>query len=160
MDVTESELTTALQEAFTCYLAFLSQTQKLRESKLPRSGKAVESTADVSTQKYFQSRVAGIEACLQYTGKIARRVRNWVNYPPEEFNDEGTAVETEVVNFETLEDGHEVPYLDLFSGCWIQPLTIFSAGPSNSTGDDELKQSKVQPCTQVSVQNYCRGRLD
>ena len=153
MDVTESELTTALQEAFTCYLAFLSQTQKLRESKLPRSGKAAETTADVSTQNYFQSRVAGIEACLQYTGKIARRVRNWVNNPPEEYNDEGTTVETEVLNFETFEDGHDVPYLDIFSGCWIQPITPFSAGPSNTNGEAEPKQSNVQPRFQVSNYN-------
>jgi hypothetical protein len=152
MDVTESQLTFALQEAFTCYIAFLSHTQKLRESTLPRQGKGVETTADVSTQQYYQSRVAGIEACLRYTGKIARRVRNWVNYPPEQENDEGITVEAEVVSFEDfLPDGQEMPYLDFFSGCLVQPITPFSAGPSNSNDEATAKEiDGERPCLVIN----------
>jgi hypothetical protein len=145
MDVTEPQLTIALQEAFTCYLAFLSHAQNLRESSLPRQGKGVETTADVSTQQYYQSRVAGIEACLRYTGKIARRVRNWVSYPPEQENDEGITVETEVVSFEPFPNGQELPYLDFFSGCFVQPVTPFSAGPSNSNNEAPGREINCQP---------------
>jgi hypothetical protein len=150
MDVTEPQLTIALQEAFTCYLAFLSHTQKLRESSLPRQGKGIETTADVSTQQYYQSRVAGIETCLRYTGKIARRVRNWVNYPAEQDNDEGITAEAEVVSFEPfLPDGQELPYLDFFSGCLVQPITPFSAGPSNSNDEATAKDIDGEPHYQV-----------
>jgi hypothetical protein len=156
MDVTESQLTIALQEAFTCYLAFLSHTQKLRESSLPRQGKGIETTADVSTQQFYQSRIAGIETCLHYTGKIARRVRNWVNYPPEQGieqgNDEGVTVETEVVSLETfLPDGQETPYLDFFSWCLVQPITPFSAGPSNSNDEATAKEANGQGDCQVLI---------
>ena len=152
MDVTEAQLTIALQEAFRCYLAFLSYDQKLRESRLPRQGKGVETTADISTQQYYQSRVAGIEACLHYTGKIARRVRNWVNYPPEQGYDEGVTVETEVVSLEAfLPDGQETPYLDFFSGCLVQPVTPFSAGPSNNDGEATAKEIDGQGNCQVLV---------
>lgn len=75
MEITESQLSTVLQEALTCFLAFLSHTQKLRESTLPNQGKGIESTADVSTQRLHESRVAATETCLQYTTKIAKKCR-------------------------------------------------------------------------------------
>lgn len=156
MDVTESQLTTALQEAFACYLAFLSYNQKLRESKLPRQGKGVETTADLSTSQYYDSRVAGIEACLQYTGKIARRVRNWVNYPPEEAYDEGITVEPVGENFEALPDEEDALYLDFFSGCLVHPITPFSAGPSNSNDEATAKESDGQAHCQVRDVSFPR----
>lgn len=149
MDVTESQLTTALHEAFQCYLAFLSHTQRLRESKLPRQGKGAETIADLSTQQYYQSRIAGIEACLLYTGKIARRVERWVSNPPEEDYDEGFAVEPDVENFEALPDGHDAPYLDFFSGCLVHPITPFSPGPSNSSDEATAEETYCQPPPQV-----------
>ncbi|KAE9374597.1 hypothetical protein N431DRAFT_438036 [Stipitochalara longipes BDJ] len=149
MDVTESQLTIALHEAFQCYLAFLTHAQKLRESKLPRQGKGIETTADLSTQQYYQFRIAGIEACLPYTGKIARRVEKWVNDPPEEDYNEGFAVEPDVETFEALPDGQESPYLDFFSGCLVHPLTPFSAGPSNSTEEANAKEVHCQPLGQL-----------
>jgi hypothetical protein len=151
MDITESQLTIALQEAFTCYLAFLSHNQKLREAKLPRQGKGVETTADLSTDQYYDSHVAGIEACLQYTGKIARRVRNWMNYPPEEAYDESITVQPEGENYEALPDEHDTPYLDFFSGCLVHPITPFSAGPSNSS--DEAPADKIDGQVQFKVRN-------
>ena len=157
MDVTESQLTIALHEAFQCYLSFLTHAQKLRESKLPRQGKGIETTADLSTQQYYQFRIAGIEACLPYTGKLARRVERWVNEPPEEDYDEGFAVEPDVETFEALPEGHESPYLDFFSGCLVNPLTPFSAGPSKSTGNsDEASAEEVycQPPGQVRDRSF------
>jgi hypothetical protein len=154
MDVTESQLTIALQEAFTCYLAFLSHNQKLRESKLPRQGKGVETTADLSTDQYYKSRVAGIEACLHFTGKIARRVEKWVNYPPEEDYDEEITAETEVHNFEALPEGHDSPYLDFFSGCLVHPITPFSAGPSSSSDAAAAKVIDGQVHCQVRDNSF------
>ncbi|PMD28220.1 hypothetical protein NA56DRAFT_5119 [Hyaloscypha hepaticicola] len=141
MDVNEAQLTIALREAFRCYLAFLSHDQKRRESSLPRQGKGVETTADISTQQYYQSRITAIEASLQYIGKIARRVERWVYEPPEEYYDEEITGETEGENFEALPDGQDSPYLDFFSGCLVHPTTPFSAGPSNSS--DEAAAKKI-----------------
>jgi hypothetical protein len=142
MDVTDSDLTTALQEAFTCYLAYLSHTQKARESALPRQGKGVETAADLSTQQYFQTRVAATELCLQYTEKIARRVWRWTADPHEDVTMEGLSgeaiptVEHSALDFKlALPDNLEDPFLDVFSGNWIKPITPFSAGPSGSTNE-------------------------
>jgi hypothetical protein len=155
MDVTESQLTIALHEAFQCYLAFLSHSQKLRESKLPRQGKGVETTADLSTQQYYQSRIAGIEACLPYTGKLARRVERWANDPPEEDCDEGFAVEPEVETFAALPDGHDTtPYMDFFTGSWVHPITLFSPGPSNSSDEASANEKHCQPPGQVSYNPF------
>jgi hypothetical protein len=140
MDVTEAQLAIALQEAFRCYLAFLSYDQKLRDSKLPRQGKGVETTADISTQQYYQSRITAIEASLQYIGKIARRVERWVYEPPEEYCDEEINAETEEENFEGLPNGQDSAYLDFFSGRLVYPTTPFSPGPSNSNDEAAAKE--------------------
>jgi hypothetical protein len=149
MDVTEAQLTIALQEAFRCYLAFLSYDQKLRESNLPRQGKGVETTADISTQQYYQSRITAIEASLHYIGKIARRVERWVYEPPEEYYDEETTGETEGDNFEASPNEQDSPYLDFFSGCLVYPTTPFSAGPSNSNDEAAAKEIDGQDHSQV-----------
>jgi len=144
MEITESQLNTVLQEAFTLFLAFLSHTQRLREAKLPRQGKGVETTADVSTQQYHQTRVAAIETCLQYTEKIARRVGRWHSDPYESGNDEGTTFETEVPGFNAfIQDNHDNPFIDIFSGAWIHPTTSFSAGPSGGKPADDRKDIQV-----------------
>ncbi|PVH85607.1 hypothetical protein DL98DRAFT_408950 [Cadophora sp. DSE1049] len=151
MEITESQLSTVLQEALTCFLAFLSHTQKLRESKLPRQGKGIETTADVSSQKYYESRVAATESCLQYTSKIARSVKRWNRYAANGSDDEVTA-EPEVVSFRaSLPDGHETSFLDMFSGAWISPTTPFSAGSSGSGIEDPLRTRSERHSTQVSA---------
>lgn len=133
MELTEEQLTTVLQEAFTCYLAFLAHCQRVRESSLPHSGKGVETSSDVSSQQDFQNRVAGTETCLQYTDKIARRVLRWSDDPEYFQGDDAPLIEPQVQRFEAfLED--EAPFLDHFTGAWIQPKTPFSAGPSDKDG--------------------------
>jgi hypothetical protein len=154
MDVTESQLTKALLEAFQCYLAFLTHTQKIRESKLPRQGKGVETTADLSFQQYYQSRIAGIEACLPYAGKLARRVERWVNDPPEEDYSEDFAIDPEVENFEALPDGLDSVYMDFFSGYLVHPITPFSPGPSNSNNEASAEEIHCQPPRQVGNKSF------
>jgi len=141
MDLNESQLITALQEAFTCYLRFLSHTQRLRESKLPRQGKGIETKADVSTQNYYESRVVATETCLQYTGKIAQRVIRWSNDLSDPVKNETLHVEEDNEKFNHFLDDEE-PYLDIFTGTWIHPTTPFSAGPSGS--HDEAANEKVE----------------
>ena len=151
MEITESQLSTVLQEALTCFLAFLSHTQKLRESTLPNQGKGIESTADVSTQRLHESRVAATETCLQYTTKIAKCVGRWNRYAANGSDDEVTA-EPEVVSFRaSLPDDYETSFLDMFSGAWIFPVNQLSAGPSGSGIEDPLRTKSERQSTQVSV---------
>ncbi|CZR59200.1 uncharacterized protein PAC_09092 [Phialocephala subalpina] len=155
MEITESNLSTSLQEAFTCYLAFLNHSQKLRESKLPRQGKGVETTADVSTQQHYQIRVAASETCLQYTGRIARRVYRWHNDPEEPGNDDSANVEVDVETLRTFLD--EAPeFVDPFSGKWIQ-TNACSAGshPTN----DKAAMKEVEDLTGSQVQQEQRPPL-
>jgi hypothetical protein len=134
MDITESELSISLQEALTCYLAYLSRSQKLRESRLPHQGKGVETVGDLVTQVNYQSRVAASETCLQYTGRIARRVRRWHHHSEESYGDEEKPDESDSVEVDMdtfcwfLEGVPEDPFLDPFSGRWIGP-TDACAGP-------------------------------
>jgi hypothetical protein len=151
MEITESQLSIVLQEALTCFLAFLSHTQKLRESKLPRQGKGIETTADVSSQNYYESRVAATETCLQFTGKIAKSVRRWIKYSTNGSDDEVTA-EPEVMSFRaSLPDGYEASFLDIFSGSWISPTTPFSAGPSGSSIEDPLGKKSERHSAEVNT---------
>lgn len=151
MEITEVQLSTVLQEALTCFLAFLSHTQKLREAGLPRQGKGVETTADVSTYDIYKSKVAGTETCLQYSGKIARNVRRWSSRPPRGSEDE-EAGQTEVVSFNAaLSEEIETSFMDVFSGNWVSPVASFSAGPSGSGIEDPLRRSNDQRNPEVKL---------
>jgi hypothetical protein len=146
MDIADPLFPIAVREAFTCYLAFLSHTQVTREAKLPRRGKDVETTDDISSQEHFQSRVAVTELCLQYTERIASSVQIWANGPPEDFNKEGITLEgiedeSSDWDFEGFApDGQ--PFLDIFSGKWLEPITPFSAGPSGTQGNEYCAEHK------------------
>ncbi|KAF4637266.1 hypothetical protein G7Y89_g815 [Cudoniella acicularis] len=142
MDVTDAQLTAVVQEAFTCYLGLLSHTQTLHEVR--GKGKAVETTVDLSTQQSFQARITAAEACLQHTERIARSIQQWASEPPEEVEG-GVTLEgadpASMFNFfdSFLQDEDEQPYLDIFTGKWIWPTTLYSAGPSGTQGlPDEL----------------------
>jgi hypothetical protein len=141
MDIADPLFPTAVREAFTCYLAFLSHTQATREARLPRQGKGVETTDDISSQEHFQTRVAVTELCLQYTERIASSVQIWADDPPEDSNEEGITLEgIEDENSEWDFEGFAPdgqPFLDIFSGKWLEPITPFSAGPSGTQGNEE-----------------------
>lgn len=146
MDLNEEQLITVLQEAFTCYLAFLAHCQRARESSLPHSGKGVETSSDVSSQQYYRIRVAGTETCLQYTDKIARRVLRWSDDPDYYQGDDAPLIEPQAQQFEAFFED-EAPFLDHFTGAWIQPNNPFSAGPSDKDGGAANK--KVEGAVQV-----------
>jgi len=148
MDISDPLFPTAVREAFTCYLAFLSHTQTTREAKLPRQGKGAATSEDISTQEHFQTRVAVTELCLRYTDRIASSVQIWADDPPEDSNEEViTPEETEDANsqwdFEELVlDGQ--PFLDIFSGKWLDPITPFSAGPSGTQRNDDSEEGRKE----------------
>lgn len=153
MDFTESELSISIQEAHTFYLAFLSHSQKLRESKLPRQGKGVETTDDISTQREHQIRVAASETCLQYTGRIARRIKRWQNSPDEPSNEDDANVEVDVEALRPFLDGiAEDCFLDPFSGKLIESTNASSAGPSPR--NDKAANQGVQDLTGNQVEIF------
>jgi len=148
MDMNESQLTTVLQEAFTCYLTFLAYDQRVRESSLPRSGKGVETPADVSSQQYYRSRVAGIETCLQHTGRIAARVLRWSSDSDDTHKHETLHLQQPAERFRAfLED--ETPFLDHFTGSWIHPKGRFSAGSSDRYGGAANEKAESPKDAQV-----------
>lgn len=153
MDITEPEFNISLQEALTYYLAYLSHSQKLREARLPHQGKGVETVADLVTQVNYESRIAASETCLQYTGRIARRVRRWYCHADEpdgdlEEPDDGDSVEVDMETFSWfLEAVPEDPFLDPFSGKWIGPT---NAGPCPK--NDEAVNDRVQDVTERKVE--------
>jgi hypothetical protein len=144
MDFSNSQCITALQEAFSCYLACLSYAQQLRASKLPRQGKDAETTADLSVEKDFQVRISVAEAGLNYAEKIAGGMRRWVKIEPEDETDEDASPSVDVGSFEALltkDTGKS--FVDILSGAWIEPATPFSAGPSNTKSDSESEDDCV-----------------
>jgi hypothetical protein len=154
MDITDEHLNLALQEALTRYLTILDRSQKERESNLPCQGKGVETTLDVSTEEFFQIRIAAIEYCLQYTDRIANDVRKWmVEKILGEKDEPQTEVEEEIsrglglLRLDPLPVLDEEPFLDIFSGKWIQPVTPFSAGPS---GNREVEERSTGHPVQTS----------
>ncbi len=76
MAVTESQLSIVLQEAFTCYLTFLYDTQ---ESRLPQAGRSANAATDIATHQYFNTRINTTELCLQYLSEISKHVRKLVD---------------------------------------------------------------------------------
>ncbi|TVY84786.1 putative E3 ubiquitin-protein ligase ariadne-2 [Lachnellula suecica] len=149
MDITNSQFATALRETFTCYLGFLSHTQSLRETKLPRQGKGIETTDDLASQRYFQTRVAVAEICLQYIERIASSVQDWAQDTPEEATEDCLTLE-EVQNDSPQIDFagfNDRPFIDIFSGKLIEPETPFSAGPSGAQVDDGDRGSSTEAST-------------
>jgi hypothetical protein len=134
MDLNESQLTTVLQEALTCYLSFLSHEQTVRERELPHKGKGVETSADISIREYHHIRVVATEACLYWAEKISARVLRWSNDPGYNLNDETIHIEPQTKQFEAFLEEEGIPILDPFTGAWIQPISLFAAGSADKDG--------------------------
>lgn len=151
MEISESQYTTALQEAFSCYLACLSYAQQLRQSTLPRQGKDVETTVDLSVEQDFQLRISVTQTSLNYAGKIAKEVRRWTKAPPEDESDEDPTPALDVAGFETfLSNDTGKGFRDILSGAWIEPTTPFSPGPSNDDSETENDCVYDKPGTVVT----------
>ena len=64
-----------------------------------------------------------------------------------------STVEYPALDFKlALPDNLEDPFLDVFSGKWIQPITPFAAGPSGST--NEATEYKPQGPGKLKVGNF------
>lgn len=155
MEIADPLFPTAVREAFTCYLGFLTHIKTVREATLPRQGKGVETTDDLSLQQDLQARVAITELCLQYTDRIASDVQVWADEPPDNSHDEDITSELREDeepewDFEGV-DGQ--PFLDFFSGKWLEPITPFSPGPSGTQGGEPIKAEVATPVSHVSSPN-------
>lgn len=78
VSITDGNFNFALKRAFTTYLGFLQYTQSNRESSLPRHGKGVETSIDISTEQDLQSQIAATQVCFKYSNRIAEDVREWM----------------------------------------------------------------------------------
>jgi hypothetical protein len=142
MALSQKHIATALHEAFTQYVTFLTSSRKQHEETLPRLGKVVETTVDLTWEQYFHERLGAAEICLQHSERIAQNVRKWSSEPvidEVEEQSHGANLDTfqsvgqfeDVWSFRTKVEDDE-PFLDIFSGALIQPKTKYSAGPSGT----------------------------
>src|SRR5450432_2536347 len=79
MELTLEERAQELREAFIRRTRDLQEDYERQMSQLPRAGKAVETTADISREHSYTSRVAFLESCIQNTTLIASKVPEWTN---------------------------------------------------------------------------------
>jgi len=154
----QQSLITTLDEAFTCYISFLRASQLDYENSLPRQGKGVETTTDLTVEKSFNERIAAAEACLELKERIAKQVQTWMlrdmdGVGVEEKNTMGkndlvvrNMKEVDPVgSFKARYPELEVerPFLD-FSGKLHYPITPFSAGPSCNQPSSPLVSARVE----------------
>ena len=139
MEFTNAEVNVALQEAFTHYLAFLSHAERLQRSGLPRRGKGLETSYDVSTERTFQSRIWAIETSLRYTKNISRRVVRWSNDIDEAYGEvDGETEQYPSYNIPYfLPDGDERSVVDSVPDSWGYAEATSFAEPSVVEGDLE-----------------------
>jgi hypothetical protein len=140
-----------LQDAFTRYITLLQQCKATHEESLPRQGKGIETTSDLKIEQQFEARIATAEVCLGYVAHIAREVQGWMvrdidgdqstdnEYPGRLQRYEGDKAivglmrqDDPVASFEKFPSFmDDEPFVDLL-GKLHQPITPFSAGPSNN----------------------------
>ncbi|RDW71672.1 hypothetical protein BP5796_07706 [Coleophoma crateriformis] len=143
-NITDNALSSTLQNALILYSNFLQYMQQKRESSLPRHGKEVETTIDVSTEQGLQSQVEASKICLQLQARIVDSVRKWMVSDVIGGGDSAEREECEIPELdadvrkvphdfaEYMEMAKEQTFIDPFSGKLIEPTTPFSAGPSQS----------------------------
>lgn len=141
MDATDEEVASVLTEALNGYLKIISLEQKLHETSQPRQGKGAETDIDAARVQYFQSRTLVTETCLQFAGRIASRVKAWSSGELEKVEKKVTTkglldlMSPSVDHFILPSKEDEEPFLNPFTGQWIEPINSSqSAGPSNWQG--------------------------
>ncbi|RDW66552.1 hypothetical protein BP6252_10187 [Coleophoma cylindrospora] len=143
-NITDTALSSTLKNALILYSNFLQYIQQKRESSLPRHGKEVETTIDVSTEQGLQSQVEASKICLQLQARIVDSVRKWMVSDVIGEGDAAERQECEIPELdadvgkvphdfaEYMEMAKEQTFIDPFSGKLVEPTTPFSAGPSRS----------------------------
>ncbi|KAG9235390.1 hypothetical protein BJ875DRAFT_422137 [Amylocarpus encephaloides] len=150
MNIDEEQVAVALSEALTCYLGVLTRLDALRQARIPSKGKSAETTADISVEQDYRSRIAITELCLRFTMDIATDVFHWASEPLEDSDDSREIDITRANLFSKLEsvtpDQPDELLIDIFSGKPIEILTPYSAGPSGTgigQGEGESQEERL-----------------
>jgi hypothetical protein len=137
MDLTIEERAVELQDAFIRHIRHLEQEYEHQVSQLPQSGKAVETTADVSRERSFRSRIAFFESCIQNTTLIASKFPEWTNgldrhQARDRLSFEISRPQCSVMENQAFGPDDDIPFYNPFSGKMVVPTTAFSAGTSRT----------------------------
>jgi hypothetical protein len=135
MDLTLEERAQELREAFILHIRHLQEDYERQMSQLPRAGKAVETTADISREQSYTSRVAFFESCIQNTTLIASKVPEWTNGLGEDESSDSILIDLSepqgpVEETHAFAPDDDTPYMNPFTGKLVIPITRFTAGPS------------------------------
>jgi len=168
MALSQKHIATVLNEAFTRYVAFLTASRQLHEESLPRLGKGIETTVDLTWEQSFRERLGAAELCLQQSERIARDVGKWANEPVSDEVELQTTVKdfNPVPTVEQLEDvwslgakfEDDEPFVDIFSGALIQPTTKYSAGPSGTQNHPLIEVATLN--REQNTQVRCNSHLN
>lgn len=137
MYLTLEERAQELQEAFIRHVRHLQGDYERQLSQLPRSGKAVESTVDISREQRYTSRVAFFESCIQNTTLIASKVSEAINGLGGDKSSSSSLIDLGrpqglVQEIDAFAPDDDTPYMNPFTGKLVVPTTRFTAGPSGS----------------------------
>jgi hypothetical protein len=161
MALSQKHIATVLHEAFTQYVAFLTASRQRHEESLPRLGKGVETTVDLTWEQSFRERLGAAELCLQQSERIARDVGKWANEPALDEVEQKNPVKN-LSAFPAVEQLEEIwslgpkfeddePFLDIFSGALIQPTTKYSAGPSGTQNQPLIETTSLKQSQNTQV---------
>lgn len=96
--------------------------------------------------------MVGIERCIPYSDRIARRILRWSRDPYDDSRDHTVHLEPQDERFVAfLKD--EVPFLDPFTGKWIHPHGEASAGSSRPITRD-VDPPKISKIEEVCFASY------
>lgn len=158
MDLTLEERAQELQEAFIRHIRDLQGDYERQISQLPRAGKAVESTADISREQRYTSRIAFFESCIQNTTLIASKVPEWTNGLGGDKSSDSIPIDLggpqgPVQEIGAFAPDDDTPYMNPFTGKLVVPTTRFAAGPSGCQNpfSDSCEISKSPTSSVIST---------
>jgi len=158
MDLTLEERAQELQEAFIRHIRHLQKDYERQLSQLPRAGKAVETTADISREQSYTSRVAFFESCIQNTTLIASKCTEWTKGLGGDESSDCILIDLGTPQGPVQEVGDfapddDTPFMNPFTGKMVVPTTRFTAGPSGSENpfSDSCEISKSPASSAIST---------
>jgi hypothetical protein len=158
MDLTLEERAQQLQEAFIRQIHDLQEDYERQITQLPRAGKAVESTADISRERRYTSLLAFFESCIQNTTLIASKVLEWTNGLGGDKSSNSSFINLGGPRGPAQEIGafapdDDTPYMNPFTGKLVTPITRFTTGPSGSQNpfSDSYEISKFPTSSVIST---------
>lgn len=158
MDLTLEERAQELQVAFMRHIHDLQEDYERQISQLPRAGKAAESTADISREQRYISRVAFMKSCIQNTKLIASKVPEWTNGLGRDKSPNSILIDLDepqgpTQNIGVFAPDDDTPYMNPFTGKLVVPTTRFTAGPSGPQNpfSDSCEISKSRTSSVIST---------